>query len=111
MIEYTVTSEANQSFIIPYEDTQIEVTLEFLIIPSCWIINLNYKDEVLIEGLRLNSSILLLDTFNLPFDIYINDVNNLGLDPFDIDNFEDGFYTFNLITRDELTTLRGYDVQ
>lgn len=111
MIEYEITSEAKQSFIIPFEDNEIEVELEFLSTKGFWIISIRYQGKELINGLRLNSSIPLLDTFNLPFDFYIKDVNNLGLDPFDIDNFSDGFYTFNLLTRDELAELRGFEVE
>ena len=111
MIEYEVTNEPNQSFIISFEDTTIEVNLEFLVIPSCWIMNLTYKDEVLVQGMRLNSAVVALDTFNLPFDLFINDVNSLGLAPFDVNNFEDGLYTFNLLERDELEELRGYSVE
>ena len=111
MKQYTITNEAKQNFIIPFEDTQIEVNLEFLIIPSCWIMSLTFRDETLINGLRLNSAIVSLDTFNLPFDIYIDDVNSIGIDPFDINNFEDGFYTFNVIDREELLSVRGYDVK
>lgn len=111
MIEYEVTNEPNQSFIIAFEDTTIEVTLEFMTIPSSWIMGLTYKDEILVEGLRLNSAVVALDTYNLPFDIYIEDVNDIGLSPFDVENFEDGLYTFNLIERDELELIRGYDVE
>lgn len=111
MIEYEVTDEANQSFVIPFEDEEIQVELEFLSVKSFWIISIQYKGEELINGLRLNSAIPLLDTFNLPFDFYIDDVNNLGLDPFDIDSFNDGFYTFNFLTREELAELRGFEVQ
>lgn len=111
MTQYDITNEPRQSFIIAYEDTTIDLEVEFLSIPKCWIMSITYKDEVLIEGLRLNSSIVALDTFNLPFDIYINDVNSLGLDPFDLENFNDGLYTFNLVSREELSELRGYNVE
>lgn len=111
MIEYEITDEPNQNFIIVFEDTSIEINLEFLTIPSCWIMNITFRDEILIEGLRLNSAVVALDTFNLPFDLYVNDVNDLGVAPFSLYAFSDGLYTFNLITRDELLELRGYDVE
>lgn len=111
MKQYTITNEAKQNFIIPFEDTQIEVNLEFLTIPSCWIMSLTFRDEALINGLRLNSAIVSLDTFNLPFDIYIDNVNNNGIDPFYLEAFSDGLYTFNVIDRSELLSVRGYDVE
>lgn len=111
MIQYEITNEPKQAFIIPYEDTTVEIDLEFLTIPNCWIIGITYKDNIIIQGLRLNSALILLDTYNLPFDIYINDVNSLGLDPFDLYNFSQGLHSFNLVTRSELTENRGYEVQ
>lgn len=111
MIEYTITNEPNQSFIIPFEDTRIIIDIEYLVIPSCWQMSITFRDEELVNGLVLNSAVVALDTYNLPFDIYINDVNNIGLSPFNLFNFSDGLYTFNLVTRDELTSFRGFEVQ
>ena len=110
MIKYEVTNEPNQSFVIVFEDTTIEVSLEFHTISSSWIMGLTYKDEILVQGMKLNSAIVALDTFNLAFDIYIEDVNDIGISPFNVNSFSDGLYDFYLVERSELKEIRGYEV-
>lgn len=110
MLEYAITNEPNQDFVISYENEQIEVNLEFITTKSFWVMSIIYKGKEY-NGIRLNSAVTAFDTYNLPFDVFINDVNNIGFDAFDINNFKSGFYTFNLIEREELAEARGYDVE
>lgn len=109
MIQYTITNEPKQSFIIPFDDNKIYIDIEFLTIIERWVININFRDFIL-NGVALNSAVMVLDTYNLPFDIYVNDLTGVGVDPFDVDNFK-GLYEFYIIPRDELEIIRGYEVE
>ena len=111
MIEYDISNEATQGFTIIFEEKNIEVTLEYMSIINSWVANFDYDGNELLYGVVINSTIPILDTYNKPFDFYINDVNDLGLSPFDLENFKDAFYTFNRIEREELNEIRGYAVE
>ncbi len=111
MIEYNITNEPAQSFTILFEDKNIDVTLEYHPTTTNWVANFDYVESELLYGVVLNSAISILDTFNKPFDFFVNDVNDLGLSPFDLENFQDAFYTFNRIEREELNEIRGYEVE
>ena len=111
MIQINITNEPFQNFKLPFEDTQIEFELRYLVTVQYWQIDVKYKDEYVIQGAKLSAGVLMLSTFNKPFDIYIDDVGNIGIDPFDVHSFSDGYFTFNVVERSELDSLRGYIVQ
>jgi hypothetical protein len=96
-----------QEFSIPFEGNFITITLNFRL--GSWFMNLNYLDKSL-NGIKLSSAVLMLAGKNLPFDIVIDDKGS-DLDPFSIDSFSLGFFEFNLIERDELVSIRGFEVE
>lgn len=105
-----ITNEPKQSFNYDLEDNLIEIEVEFLTIPQRWQMSVTYNDNVVVNGMLLTADILQLKGYELPFDVVIEDLQGLGIAPFDINNFQDGYYQFNILTNDDMTELRGYEV-
>jgi hypothetical protein len=111
MRTFTITDQANQKFTIPFEDIEIKVQVRFLTIPQIWVIDIEDTDGFSINGYKMSAGVRLLMQNNRPYDIYIVDNSNLGLDPFSANSFKEGLYTFLLLERADLVTIRGYDVE
>jgi hypothetical protein len=103
----TIDDTPFQEFSIPFEDDFITVTLNFRL--GSWFMSVSYLDKSL-NGIKLASAVLMLTGKNLPFDIVIDDKGS-ELDPFSVDSFSLGFFEFNLIERDELVSIRGFEVE
>jgi len=107
MLKIDIGNEPHQELLIPFENSFIRLELKFL--GNFWIMNIVYEDKT-IYGLKLSSKVLMLDGHNLPFDFIIDDVNS-GIDPYTVDDFVNEFFVLNLIERDELEELRGFEVE
>lgn len=111
MRKFNITNEANQKFTIPFEDNNITVNVKFLTVSESWIINVEDEQEFELNGVKLAANIDLLRQQNRPYDFFINDDVGIGTDPFSINSFSDGLFSFYLLERSDLVTIRGYDVQ
>jgi len=107
MKQITIDSTEFQEFTIPFEEDFIRITLNFR--QGSWFMDLSYEDKTL-NGVRLSSAVLMLTGKNFPFDIVIDDKGS-GLDPFAADSFEREFFYFNLLDRDEMENIRGFEVE
>lgn len=111
MRKFTITNEANQKFIIPFEDNNITVNVRFLTVSELWMIDISDEQGFILNGIKLASGVDLLRQHNKPYDFFINDDVGIGTDPFNINSFSDGLFSFYLLERSDLVTIRGYDVQ
>lgn len=107
MTKIDIDSTEFQEFSIPFEDSLIQIVLNFRF--DNWLMNITYLDKQL-NGVRLSSGVLLLEGKNLPFEIVIDDKGS-GLDPFSADCFERNLFEFLVLDRDEVTNLRGFEVE
>lgn len=107
----TITNEPKQSFNFSLGDNLIEIQLEYLTIAQRWQMSIIYNDEVVVNGMLLSASTLQLQGYELPFDIFIEDIQGLGLAPFSKDVFDLGYYTFNILEIEDMVNLRGYRVK
>ena len=109
MRQITIGTEPKQEITILYEDTVIKLDLKFRPTAASWTMDINFRDETLINGKKLVMGIQLLKQFNKPFDIVLKENQNTGIDPFKQDDFKNRVSVF-LLERDDLIALRGYDV-
>jgi len=107
MLKINIDDTPFQEFSIPFEGELINIVLSFRL--DSWFMDLDFKKKS-VKGLKLSSSVLMLQGKNLPFDIFIDD-KGLKLDPFHTDSFSKGLFDFLLVERDELTDLRGFEVE
>ena len=107
MLKIEIDKTAFQSFLIPFEGENIDITLNFR--SGYWFMDLKYKDKE-VYGLKLSSAVLMLQGMNLPFDIIIDDKGN-GLDPFSVDCFELSIFDFYVLEREDMKTIRGFEVE
>ncbi len=107
MTKIDIDATEFQEFQVPFEDDLITIALNFRF--DNWLMNVSYLEKEL-NGVRLSSGVLLLEGKNFPFEIVIDD-KGLGLDPFTADCFERQLFEFLILDRDEITNLRGYEVE
>ena len=107
MIKIDIDSTPFQEFLVPFEDENIRIILNFR--QGSWFMSLNYLDKDL-NGIRLASAVLMLTGKNLPFEITIDDKGS-GIDPFAVDSFEREFFDFYILERDEVIEIRGFEVE
>jgi len=109
MKQITIGEEPKQTITILFEDTLIILTIKFRPIIQSWTMDINFRDELLVNGKKLVIGLPLLKQFNKPFDIVLQENQNTGIDPFKQDDFTSRVSVF-LLERDDLIELRGYDV-
>lgn len=109
MKQVIISTEPKQKIIIPYEDTNIILIIKYRPTIQSWTMDINFRDEDLVNGKRLVCGIQMLKQFNKPFDFALVDNSKTGLDPFKEDDFTSRISIY-LLERDDLITLRGYDV-
>lgn len=107
MKKILLTEDIHQSNLIPFEDDFI--TLELKFIETCWFMNVTYKGKIQ-NGIRITSGVLLCSGMNFPFDLIVDD-KGLELDPFSIDSFTSETFDLLILERNEITALRGYEVE
>ena len=107
MKKLLLTEDIHQSNLIPFEDDFI--TLEMKFIENCWFANVSFKGKS-INGIRLVSGVLLCTGMGFAFDFIIDD-KGLEIDPFSIDSFTQEIFDLLLLDRNEITAIRGYDVE
>ena len=103
MRTFTITDQANQKFTIPFEDMEMDEELDS--------IDIEDTEGFILNGYKMSAGVRLLSQNNRPYDIFIVDNSDLGLDPFSINSLKIGLYTFLLLERNDLITIRGYDVE
>lgn len=99
MKKIAVTAEPIQEFRIPFEDTDIQITLRFLPVMSYWTISLIYKGKT-VNFKKLSLGTIHLQGSNLPFDFVVS--TNDGIDPYHADDF---------LERCELLLLERFEVE
>ena len=109
MKQITFSTEPKQKITILFEDTTIEILLKFRPTIESWTMDINFRDEVLVNGKKLTMGIQLLKQFNKPFDIFLQENQNTGIDPFKQDDFTSRVSAY-LLEREDLLEIRGYDV-
>lgn len=107
MKKLLLTEDIHQSNLIPFEDDFI--TLELKFIETCWFMNVTYKGKTQ-NGIRVTSGVLLCSGMNFPFDFIVDD-KLLELDAFSEDSFTKEIFDLLLLERNEITSLRGYEVE
>ena len=107
MLKIDIDATEFQEFTVPFEGEFITITLNFR--QHIWLMNAAYKEKK-VNGLKLSSGVLMLVGKNFPFEIVIDDKGS-GLDPFSPDNFEKGIFDFYILERDEISEIRGFEVE
>jgi len=107
MIKIDIDSTPSQEFSVSFEGELIRIVLDYRL--STWLMNVSYKSKS-VNGLKLASSVLMLQGKNFPFDILIDD-KGLEIDPFQLDSFSNGAFDFLLLERSDVEGIRGFKVE
>lgn len=109
MKQITLGQEPKQKIDILFEDTQIIIEFRFNPTIQSWTMNINFRDEEIINGKRITLNVQMLKQLQKPFDIVAIENQNTGIDPFKQDDFKDRVSLY-LLEREDLKEIRGYDV-
>jgi hypothetical protein len=105
-----ITSEPIQLHTLLVDDFEIEVQLRFLPEVQIWLMSVTLNSKV-IHGIKLSGGVLHMRGYNFPFDFAVEVTDGSGLDPFRIDDFETERCQLFYVTVDEMTDVRGLEVQ
>jgi hypothetical protein len=75
-----------------------------------WCFDLAFRGQT-VKGVKICLGVLHINSYSFPFDFVAIDTSNLGLDPFQLNDFESGRINFYMLTAEEMAAYRGYDVE
>lgn len=93
-----------------FEESEIVISLRFLPTVEIWIFDIEYKEKKVL-GKKLSLGVFHMLSNNLPFDFIVTDQSNNGIDPFRIDDFEEGRCVLYMLENIEMGVIRGQAVQ
>lgn len=102
--------EAQQRFTISNNGFEADILFRFLPVAQQWIMNVTYSGKT-INGVKMATGVLHMDSQGYPFDFYVRDTTGNGIDPYRLNDFQDGRCEICLIEPEEMEELRGYDVE
>jgi len=105
-----ISEDAYQTRIIPLEDNEITVDMKFLNVVGIWIMNITYKGEI-VNGVKMSVGTPHVLEKSWPFDFYILDQSENGLDPFKLDDFTTNRCAFYILDPDDVEEIRGFPVE
>lgn len=110
MIEVTnITSDALQRHTIATEYKDVVIRLRFVATTQSWFMDVSRDDQV-VNGVRLVVGAFQITSSRMPVDFYVRDNLNIGLDPFSIDDFENGRCSLFMAEREDMELFRGQPV-
>jgi hypothetical protein len=105
-----ITSDADQRHIIDLEGNEIIFDLRFYPTIEQWCFNVEYQDRF-VKGVKLSLSVVHMANFNFPFDFFVEDTSNTGIDPFKIDDFLTGRCRLYILDPADMESFRGVPVE
>lgn len=105
-----ITDEAAQQHTILFADDEITLRILFHPFNQMWTIDVTYKGKSR-YGVKLAVNTLHLRSENYPFDFYVADTSDSGLDPVRREDFELGRCQLYMLEPDDMQDIRGQDVQ
>lgn len=103
-----ISDDAIQTHTIIFEEDEINLTLRFYELTEMWCFDAEYKDKS-VFGIKLSAGVLHIRSQNFPFDFVVETTN--GIDPFRVDDFYNQRCSLYLVTREEMLSVRGQDVE
>lgn len=104
-----ISDESNQRHTILFEESEITFILRYHITAQIWTFDVSYNG-LSANGIKLSIGTLHMRSRNFPFDFAVDDTSNTGIDPFRKDDFSQGRCNIYLVTREEMTDIRGLEV-
>lgn len=105
-----LTKDDNQKHTIIYDDLDIELQLVYMSMVQSWTLNVRHGVKE-IKGIRCALGVYLLKAYNFVFDLIFLDTDQLGIDPFRLEDFSDGRVELYFVTPKECETIRGYKLE
>jgi hypothetical protein len=105
-----IISEPIQTFILPIDEEEATIKLQFAPVVQQWFFNVIYNG-VNVNGVKLSLGVLHLRDYNFPFDFILQDTSNAGIDPFQVDDFFTGRIKMYILDAVEMAAIRGYNVK
>lgn len=106
-----LSNEPYQSQTVVLDNLDIKITVRFLPTVSMWLMKVDIDGENIIDGVALSCGSVIMQQFNKPFGFIVDDKSTIGIDPFRLEDFSDGRCVLYMLEREEMITLRGYDVK
>lgn len=105
-----ISADPIQSFTLLIGDETAKITIRFYPTISQWYFDLSFRN-IEIKGIKISLGVLHINNYNFPFDFVAVDTSTLGIDPFQIDDFENGRIELYRLTVEEMANFRGYNVK
>lgn len=87
-----ITSAANQVITMTRDAGDVDVTLKYHDTTNEWTLDAVVNGRA-VYGARMAANVRLIPSALLGVDFFVNDNNEIGLDPWRLDDFEAGRYT------------------
>lgn len=104
-----IGNEGRQIHSVIFEESQIIIELYFASIVERWFFDVSYNGFSA-KGMAVSLGTNHIRELNQPFDIVCEDNSELGIDPFQLDDFASGRCELLILERDEMFQLRGFEV-
>jgi len=98
-----------QTFFFAGSDDPVRITLRYYGLIEAWYMDIRWRDRVS-SGIKLSLGVLHILSTNLPFDFFVVDNGNTGIDPFRLDDFIEGRCSLGFMEPDEMIEIRGVKV-
>jgi len=104
-----ITNDSYQRHSILFEDYEIVLTLRYLHRCSAWFMDLEYISWS-VSGIKLSTGVKHIAGQNKPFDFFVSDETNNGIDPYKLDDFSSERNILYLLEREDVEKIRGIDL-
>lgn len=90
-------------------DFDLQLTIRFYPTIESWYLDLSWNGKQ-VQGVKLSLGVLHVFSENLPFDFFIADTSENGIDPFKLDDFESGRIQLGMLSAEDMIKVRGVEV-
>ena len=101
-----ITSEPIQRHTIIFQESEITLVLRFYPRNQVWCFDAEYKDWA-VYGIKLSLGVRHIKSQNKPFDFFVTDRSNNGIDPFRSNDFSGDRCRLYMFEPDEMVNIRG----
>ena len=105
-----ITGEPIQNFVLIIGNEQADIQLRFSPVTQIWCFTLTFRG-ITISNVKLSLGVFHINSYNFPFDFWLQDTSNEGIDPFKVNDFVIGRINMFMFTPEEMAAFRGYNVK
>lgn len=104
-----ITNDARQRHTISTPARDVILVLYYFATVQSWFMDVEYGERS-VKGVRLVVGASLLPSAGLPLDFRVQDTQNIGLDPYSVDDFVTDRCRLFMLSAEDMERLRGQPV-